>query len=63
MSTVTALLIQSRLRDKRLDEYVMERRKDGESWETIARTLYVLTEVSVTGETLRHWFNSKQEDD
>lgn len=38
-----------------LDSYLSERRAAGDSFDTIARTLWDLTGISVTGVTVSNW--------
>lgn len=41
-----------------LEEHVSAARASGESWNSIARTIYDRTRIAVTPETLRTWFSS-----
>lgn len=42
-----------------LAEHVAAKRSEGQTWQQIADSLHDLTGVSVSRETLRHWFPDK----
>lgn len=53
--TRTYLLVEERL-GKSLARTVSAARRNGKSWNAIARDLHEQTQVAVTSETLRLWF-------
>ncbi len=46
--------------DLQLDTWLLEQRGNGDSYESIARSLFVLTdqEIEVTGRTIANWITS-----
>ena len=50
--------------DLQLDAWLLEQRGNGDSYESIARNLFVLTdqEIEVTGRTIANWITSLKED-
>ena len=50
--------------DLQLDTWLLEQRSNGDSYESIARNLFVLTdqEIEVTGRTIANWITSLKED-
>lgn len=42
-----------------LDVFVNDRRKQGTSWDWIARDIYAATDIAISGEALRRWYGGK----
>jgi len=58
-ATPALFLFADLLLDGKFAEFLIERREDGDSWDTIAKKLWVLTDqkVDVSGPTLQRWFD------
>lgn len=61
MGTTLAQLIETKMGRHKMVSFIDEQRAAGASWDNVARGLWQLTDVSVTGETLRQWHVTAQQ--
>jgi hypothetical protein len=63
MGTTLAQLIEIKMGRRKMVDYIEAQRAAGASWDNVARGLWQLTDVSVTGETLRQWHQASADAD